>query len=154
MPEHISEDPPSEHVAEDPTTVVEQMRRLEGAMGLLSGAFQATGAFARRTRNIAIAAGVAGVLALSGAGIAMVAQAQSDDANDKADTAQEYQANLCAAGNETREMDKAFWADIFKVIAPPNASPGAKRFVAQLQPKVDKRYAPRDCSAVKDGQVR
>ena len=33
-------------------------------------------------------------------------------------------------------------------------APGAKAFVAKLKPKVDKRYAPRDCAGVKDGQVR
>ena len=164
MPEHIEDDPPSEHVAghtDDGALVLAQMKRLEGAVVNLAKAFETPNRFAKRTRNIALATGVAAVLALSGAGIAMVAQQGADDAKRQADIAaavaqvvQAYQVDQCAKGNELRAADKAFWTDIFRVIAPPDASPGAKAFVAKLKPKVDKRYAPRDCAGVKDGQVR
>lgn len=80
---------------------------------------------------------------------------KADDANDKATRSAEYDYANCLAANETRAADKRFWQeDILALIAPPDGSPGQKAFAAKLAPKVEKRYAPRDCSKVTEGRVR
>lgn len=73
--------------------------------------------------------------------------------NNRVDELQNYQVAACNSANETRALDRAFWTDdILGAIAPPGSGAGAQEFRAKIQPKVDKRYAQRDCSKVREGQ--
>lgn len=74
------------------------------------------------------------------------------EVNNRVDEVQNYQVASCEATNETRAMDRAFWGDVLQVIAPNGGTPNQKEFATKIQSKVDKRYSPRDCEAVKSGE--
>lgn len=80
---------------------------------------------------------------------------RANDANSRSVRTAEYDIANCEAANNLRAQDREFWInDILAAIAPPGSGQGAKAFVVKLKPKVEKRYAPRDCAAVAEGKVQ
>lgn len=170
MPEHISDDPPSKHIAEETTlpapdkaVLLAQMERLEGAILLLTKGVGAADAFSHQTRKITdrvsdvvkVLTVVVVLLAVALAGV-IVGMVRADRADDKADRLQEYQVANCEAGNESRAAQLDMWtgpAGITELISK-GGSAGAKAFADKVAAKARATYAPRDCSKVAEGKVR
>lgn len=141
--------------------LLEAAARLEAATEDLGRKFEAVDVFAhetaaahKRTRELTRLLAVGLITQLIIIGVLAWTMNRANDANSRSVRTAEYQVANCAATNEIRAADKAFWADILAVIAPADGTAGQKAFAAKIQAKVDKRYAPRDCSAVTEGRVR
>ncbi len=142
--------------------LLEAAERLEQSTKDLLAKFEKVDDFSHETRHIAddvrlqarlLTVGLLILIVLTG--VLWWTLDKANDANSRATRTAEYQVANCEATNAIRAQDREFWTnDVLAAIAPPGGSPGQKAFAAKIQSKVDKRYAPRDCSAVTEGRVR
>lgn len=150
MPDHIEDDPPSAHLAGDlsPQTL-EQLKRIEQATVRLAQAMQTTDRFVKRTRNIAVATGVAAVLALVGAGISIAAQQQSDEAKTLAEFGQQYDRTSCDRGNATRAAQRKQWLDARNLIVKLARGDAATvKFADALVAQANQNFPAIDCATL------
>lgn len=167
MPEHISDDPPSKHIAEETTlpapdkaVLLAQMERLEGAILLLTKGVGAADVFSHETRKITdrvsgvvkVLTVVVVLLAVALAGV-IVGMVRADRADDKADRLQEYDIASCAAGNEFRTSQLALWQDQANLIRA-GGGKAATHFADQMLANAAKSLKLRDCAQVAEGKVR